>query len=477
MLNFRAPDDSVTVNLTISIDWMENAEEDKEMMRWILGIPCLIIFVVLIGFEAQIIFAGEVRMIDLGGILTGADGKPVANAKVTIMQDAKTVRAAVSNKEGRFSVRGVSPGLSDITFSAPGYSTIEEKGVVLEEKMDLSRTLQEKSAGGWWALLLLVPGVLGLWVAYLKEAREKSQNKKKNNSGRSNEGRTSTEDPKTSGGGSVLEPQLENRFTVAVLSGLIWLGTLVLLARFGELGSGGVYKVSLFHQSLAFDFYIPILGFVGALLYVLDLFRRGSEAFPKGTEFGMRLIMGPYVAIVMVALFGNDLGLMDLTSPIAKGVLAFFSGLLVVVALQGLTERGNEWLGRWRQEARYEPSEIAKTFGLSKEEDLTLRKAGMRFLIQLRGRKEDELRAEVRKVGFDENLALGFKTQLEKEQLRTAIGDFVWERLKEIRVNTVEEFAHLDDAKLQEIAGMDPKLQVDGLENLRDKAKKFIEFP
>ena len=105
----------------------------------------------------------------------------------------------------------------------------------------------------------------------------------------------------------------------------------------------------------SFELYIPILGFVGALLYVLDLCRRGREDIPRGTEFGMRLIMGPYVAIVMVLLFANNLGFVDFTSPLARATLAFFSGLLVVVAHQGLIERGNETLGRWRRNSRYMP--------------------------------------------------------------------------------------------------------------------------
>jgi len=52
---------------------------------------------------------------------------------------------------------------------------------------------------------------------------------------------------------------------------------------------------------------------------------------------------------------------------------ANFSGFPVVLFLQGLAERGDELLGRWREEMRYQPSETAAKFKLDIREDLRLR--------------------------------------------------------------------------------------------------------
>jgi len=128
-------------------------------------------------------------------------------------------------------------------------------------------------------------------------------------------------------------------------------------------------------------------------------------------------------------------------------------------------------LGQWRQRTRYEPSEVAEKFKLSQEEDMALRKAGIRHLVQVRERSEDDLRKEVSRAGFDENLAADFRRQLRKEQLRKAIGEHAWERLKAKKVNTVEEFAQLEDSVLQEMAGQDPKLDAEHLIALRNQAR------
>jgi hypothetical protein len=453
-------------------------------MKCTEAIRCIVIFMVISLFGVQHVSAqtppsGGATTLDLVGTLTSPDGKPIPNGMVTIEHDTTTVRKAVSNKDGQFRIQAVSPGSANITFEAPGYNTIEELGVKLVEDTDLSRTLQEKSVGGWWLMFLLIPAVFGLGVAALKERKQGERKKvvpKKGTAGAEKDVQPPPQGQEAGGGGSVSKSQSDtNKFDVAVANGLIWLITMGFLAWMGSLGSHGVYKLQLFHPSLSFDFYVPILGFIGSLLYVLDLFRRSGKDFPKGTEFGMRLIMGPYVAIVMVVLFGNDLGLVDLTSPIAKGTIALFSGLLVVVALQGLTEKGNELLGQWRQKSRYEKSEIAERFGLSEEEDLTLRKAGLRLLAYLRERDDEALKADVRRVGFDENLAASLKKQLEKEQLEKAIGGLAWERLKGMHVNTVEDLANVERAVLEEIAGRDPKLSSTNLVAFRDQARELCK--
>lgn len=418
--------------------------------------------------------------VDLTGTLTNARGEPVPNATVSVTREARTLRTAVSDHKGRFHIRGLSAGPANIGFAAAGYRTIEEGAVGLVAGTDLSRTLQQESAGGWWVVLLLVPGVLGLWVAVGKRAWQEWRTGRQPTAGADEDARPGDDiprAPRASGAGSgesVSATRVEaDRFLVAAVCGLVWLAALAVMARAGDLGAHGIYKVHFFHPSLAFDFYVPLLGFIGALLYVLDLFREGEKTYPKGAEFGVRLIMGPYVAIVMVVLFGHDLGLADLNTPIGKGVLAFFSGFLVVIALQGLIEKGNEMLGQWRLQARYEPSEIAERFKLSKEEDLALRKAGVRFLVQLRGRTDEELGKDVARVGFDQHLALGFKRRLEREAMRDAMGDLVWKRLEKISVNTLEEFANLADVEITKLAAQDPQIHEQELMAFRGRAKEF----
>ncbi len=382
------------------------------------------------------------------GTVRNAEGQAIPDATITLEpEDAKTKISlkGVSDKDGRFRI-----------------------------KIILKRTWS-----GWILLVLLIPGVAGLLVAAVKEWHEKRKESKFNHADseedEARQGKVtqwSEEGQDTEAGKSASGKQHDNRFLVAFFNGLIWMGSLAVLAWLVDPVSEGI---SLFDQELTFDFYVPILGFIGALLYVLDLCRRGREDIPRGTEFGMRLIMGPYVAIMMVLLFGENLQFVDLHSPVAKAALAFFSGLLVVIALQGLIERGNEWLGRLRQRHRYEPSEVAKKFDLNQEEDLKLRKVGVLHLIQIRDCDEDKLREEVRKVGFDENLAVAFRKQLEEERLKKSLGDMVQARLKNIGVKTIQELSHLKDESLAKIADVDPPLELEDLKTFRDQAKKLAK--
>ena len=74
-----------------------------------------------------------------------------------------------------------------------------------------------------------------------------------------------------------------------------------------------------------------------------------------------------------------------------QATVAFFSGFLVVLVLQMLTEKGNEILGQWRSKSRYEPSELAVRFHLDTADDLKLREINLKYLEQFRSLPEDEL--------------------------------------------------------------------------------------
>jgi hypothetical protein len=64
-------------------------------------------------------------------------------------------------------------------------------------------------------------------------------------------------------------------------------------------GSG----LHFFHPTLSFALSVPVFGFIGAMLFVIDFFRTGAQGAPDYREFALRLVLGPYVAIVMVLLF------------------------------------------------------------------------------------------------------------------------------------------------------------------------------
>jgi len=380
-------------------------------MRYFRVILCIVI--IILAFNLQYILADQKTYLKFKGTVKDINNNPIPNVKVTITYE-NTILREVSNKDGTF-------------------------------EFELPKTLQkEKDVGGLWVLLsLLGPGVLGLLIATIAKGRAK------------------------------WKWPSENPFFIAFLGGLFWLGAfLFLLLRLEHFGHP--YKISLFHSDLSFEFYVPILGFIGALLYVLDIYRKGKEDIPKGMEFGMRLFMAPYVAIFMVILSGHDLGFLKLDSPVAEGVIAFFSGLLVVTAFQGLVEKGQEMLGQWRLKSRYVPSEVAKRFNLSREEDLKLRKMGIHLLIQLREKEEQDLRKEARKVGFDENVIITFKKELEEEKkLINFVGFSVWKKLESRGIKTIEEFARLKKEEIERIAEEEPKNEINELLILKDKAKNL----
>ena len=324
---------------------------------------------------------------------------------------------------------------------------------------------QCQSKTPWWPLLLLVPGVVGLWIAAAKEHWFGPGD---------NEGTPAGEEPSN----AEQDPSRlsQNRFIIAAMAGTIWGLTLLAMAACLPALSpeNGAPLFHLYHSELGFSLFVPILGYIGALLYVLDLSRRGREDIPQGTEFGMRLIMGPYVAIVMV-LFAENIGLLDANEPFGQGILAFFSGLLVVIAFQGLVEKGQEVLGSWRENARYAPSEIAKKFELTKQEDLDLRKAGLRHLSQLRARSPEALKNDANRFGLDEDFMRALKKDAQKIGIKKAVGNLAWEALaKTAQVETIEDFAHLNNATLAKVATENGKIEVNGLKALRDEALSYI---
>lgn len=327
-----------------------------------------------------------------------------------------------------------------------------------EAASDESKTFASKKAASGGSLkeyyvpfILLIPGLFGLLCAVVRDWSSRKQGGGSKGSEAETEGRQ------------------ENRFLMALCNATIWILTLLLLAFLG------FRELHFFSSELKFEFYVPILGFLGALLYMFHMFHRGEEKIPKGKEFGMRILLAPYVAIIVVVLFGRNLGLVDLESTAGRGTLAFFSGLLVIAFLQQIIEKGQERLGRWRESSRYEASEIAEAFDLSLEEDLKLRKGDLRYLVQLEQYNEEQLREKARKIGFDEHLLVGLKKKCPEVRLKNKIGGLVWGKLEKIGVREIEDFAQLSDQALDGLneGEAQPKIDLTILKNLRDRAREI----
>ena len=66
------------------------------------------------------------------------------------------------------------------------------------------------------------------------------------------------------------------------------------------------------------------------------------------------------------------------------------------------------------------------------------------------------------------------RNQFEKDQLKKAIGEPIWKQLQERNITTIEEFSHLTDQSLEEIAAnASPPGASEDLKILCKKAKKF----
>jgi hypothetical protein len=81
----------------------------------------------------------------------------------------------------------------------------------------------------------------------------------------------------------------------------------------GLLSSASITCITLPSFSLA----VPIFGFLGSLLFLIDVFQRRTppeenekEDINTSMEFVLRLVLGPYVAIVMVLLFRDTIPFM-----------------------------------------------------------------------------------------------------------------------------------------------------------------------
>lgn len=94
----------------------------------------------------------------------------------------------------------------------------------------------------------------------------------------------------------------------------------------------------------------------------------------------------------------------------------------------------------------------------------------MRYPHQLSMWPDYDLCRKLADVEFDRHLALSMKRSIERDELESGISDLIWERLKPIKVNTMQDFTVLSNATLQQIAEEKPELSGDRLIDLKDQA-------
>jgi len=233
-------------------------------------------------------------------------------------------------------------------------------------------------------------------------------------------------------------------------------------------------NLNFFHPSLSFSLSVPVFGFLGALIFVIDVFQTGKQNVNSSMEFILRLVLGPYVAIVMVLLFSNTFNFIKVSDNLeAQATVAFFIGFLVPLVLQSLTEKGNELLGQWRSSSRYEPTEIARAFNLALEDDLKLKKVNLKYLAQLRVLTKEDLVQMAKQSDLGEGFLVGLRNQALVEYLQERIGEEVWKKLKEEGISSVWDFAPLTPARITELSqkhNIDPEV----LTKLSDDAKELL---
>ncbi|MFQ5881401.1 MAG: hypothetical protein ACE5I9_02850 [Candidatus Methylomirabilales bacterium] len=256
-----------------------------------------------------------------------------------------------------------------------------------------------------------------------------------------------------------------------LVSLFIWIFTLFWLHL--RLEEGGTQDLTFFLPDLTVPFFVPVFGFLGALIFMIDLFRRGRKGINVSSEFAMRLVLGPYVAMVIVIFFKETFKFIQLSDVKTQAALAFFSGFLVVLVLQNLAERGNEVLGRWRERYRYEPSEIARKFKLDRDDDLKLKGANLKYLAQLRSLQPMDLRTRGRQAGFGDEFLQELQRLLQPSTLRSQLSEQMWNVLNQHGVTTLMDVALLTRERIQQICDT-VALDEEVLLKFHEDCKKFV---
>lgn len=93
---------------------------------WLARLGCVAVLLALFGHAAA------AQNATVGGTVTDPSGAVVAGAQAALTNKATQVKfAAVSNKEGAYTLAGVAPGAYDLTVTAAGFKTEQRTGIVV----------------------------------------------------------------------------------------------------------------------------------------------------------------------------------------------------------------------------------------------------------------------------------------------------------------------------------------------------------
>jgi Carboxypeptidase regulatory-like domain len=390
----------------------------------------------------------------LGGVMTTPRGKPIPNVLVEVQDTPGTSFRTQANDKGEFQFKNLKAGRAQVVkYTAEGYAEASHAPLDLSERSNLSMVLQPRPTP--FGLLLLLPGIVVLaWWAY---------------TGRGHGHIFPAEplDPE-----SPEEERSDPNAWLLIVSLGLW--GLVFFGLWLWMNIRRIESLTFFDTNLSFSLFVPVCGFLGALVFAIDLVQQKHPSINTFRELAMRVLLAPYVAMIIVSFFGGTFTFIQLTNLESQAALAFFSGFLVVLFLQGLTERGNELLGQWRSSNRYEPSEIALAFKLGMEEDLKLRKANLKYLAQLQALPEADLRVLGRQTDLGEGLLVALQRQLSPDYVQAQLSPETWLLLHQEGVKTIWDVALLTPEHLEHIA-KNQQMDVEVLTRFHQKCQAFVK--
>jgi hypothetical protein len=97
------------------------------MPRWLTGISIFLVFLL-----CSTVAFGQRDLGTITGTVTDPSGSAIANAKVTVTNDATGVSSqTVTTDAGVYSIPAVQPGTYTLSLEAPGFQTSQQKGIIV----------------------------------------------------------------------------------------------------------------------------------------------------------------------------------------------------------------------------------------------------------------------------------------------------------------------------------------------------------
>ena len=222
----------------------------------------------------------------LEGVISTPRGRPIPHAVVEGKDALGASFKAQANDKGQFQLKHLKAGKATmVKYTAEGYQDWSPAGeFVLSERANLSIVLQPRPTP--FGLLLLLPGIVVLaWWAYTAR-------------GHAHIPPAEPLDPES--------PDAEradlNAWLLIVSLGL-W--GLVFFGLWLWMNIHGIESLTFFDTNLSFSLFVPVCGFLGALVFAIDLVQQKHPSINTCRELAMRVLLAPYVAMIIVIFFGG----------------------------------------------------------------------------------------------------------------------------------------------------------------------------